>query len=807
MADMNLDGFVSSFERELWGRLLSMAAIRVPNPPRYDRDGNSGPQAIREYADANLDGRISERELYDLASVTRNLITGTEVVTNPLEARYDLDGDHLLWPGEREAVFDELIGELLPAAIRNDGGEIRRWLMLSGLDENGDGEFSPEELAFFQIGTLNPRAFFFKPPESELERLIDNDPENGLLEPHEIFTFIDGVFATALESWLDTPGPDDRYALDAAGMEDEFSYSADVLPDVDVDDPMNIAVPEPVMPMAKVSTSAALRSSSAAPPDDMTESEEDPANSGDASGQSATEPVSVEDMEDGLSLQVNLQPVFPVLYEYYVRAPVGNVLLSNTGTSTLRNVSAKLRTVQYMDIPLTGETVSSVAPGQQASLNLRAMFNSSILTITEGTAIAAEITVSYESELGSGQQVLGVVLQIYDRNAVRWDDDRKVAAYVTSRNADFINLCSSAVRIVESRRLSSISRNFQEAMVLYSLLRLRDPVYRSDPSSSYSVLSGDSSSIDYVRYPFQTWKDGAGDCDDLSVLYCTMLETLGIPSAFVTVPGHILPAFKLEIDSRRAVQEFDHSEDFIIDENGAVWVPIEVTVLDYHFSEAWNSGALTWQDYYEQGSASLIPTVEAWKLYDPVQSPFSDNLNYDLDETGLAELFGEDFDDFIRWELSDRESDILASLASETLSDNARLRLSNRLGCLYALYGKTADAGEILNGILEISEYPPALVNLGNISFLEAQFSQAGQYYRRALAVRSDYPQAILGAARADYELGNFDTVASLYYQLETLDPSLAADYRYLDRSGSSTAQSRASRSLSTEVEWVQTDD
>jgi hypothetical protein len=253
--------------------------------------------------------------------------------------------------------------------------------------------------------------------------------------------------------------------------------------------------------MAKVSTSAALRSSSAAPPDDMTESEEDPANSGDASGQSATEPVSVEDMEDGLSLQVNLQPVFPVLYEYYVRAPVGNVLLSNTGTSTLRNVSAKLRTVQYMDIPLTGETVSSVAPGQQASLNLRAMFNSSILTITEGTAIAAEITVSYESELGSGQQVLGVVLQIYDQNAVRWDDDRKVAAYVTSRNADFINLCSSAVRIVESRRLSSISRNFQEAMVLYSLLRLRDPVYRSDPSSSYSVLSGDSSSIDYVRYP------------------------------------------------------------------------------------------------------------------------------------------------------------------------------------------------------------------------------------------------------------------------------------------------------------------
>jgi transglutaminase-like putative cysteine protease len=31
----------------------------------------------------------------------------------------------------------------------------------------------------------------------------------------------------------------------------------------------------------------------------------------------------------------------------------------------------------------------------------------------------------------------------------------------------------------------------------------------------------------------------AGDCDDLSILYCSLLEAIGIRTAFVTIPGHI----------------------------------------------------------------------------------------------------------------------------------------------------------------------------------------------------------------------------------------------------------------------------
>jgi hypothetical protein len=40
-----------------------------------------------------------------------------------------------------------------------------------------------------------------------------------------------------------------------------------------------------------------------------------------------------------------------------------------------------------------------------------------------------------------------------------------------------------------------------------------------------------------------------GDCDDLSILYCSLLEVLGLDTAFITVPGHIYAAFDTGIQS------------------------------------------------------------------------------------------------------------------------------------------------------------------------------------------------------------------------------------------------------------------
>jgi transglutaminase-like putative cysteine protease len=53
------------------------------------------------------------------------------------------------------------------------------------------------------------------------------------------------------------------------------------------------------------------------------------------------------------------------------------------------------------------------------------------------------------------------------------------------------------------------------------------------------VLSEEAGIPDSLNYPYQTLFYRGGDCDDLSILFCSLMESLGVASAFITVPGHI----------------------------------------------------------------------------------------------------------------------------------------------------------------------------------------------------------------------------------------------------------------------------
>jgi hypothetical protein len=109
-----------------------------------------------------------------------------------------------------------------------------------------------------------------------------------------------------------------------------------------------------------------------------------------------------------------------------------------------------------------------------------------------------------------------------------------------------------------------------------------------------------------------------GDCDDLSILFCSMLEALGIESAFVTVPGHIYIAFDIGLEDGFAwgmgnIEPIRHS--------GKNWLPVEITVPGRGFAEAVRIGARQWQTAggSTPGSeAAIYPMRENWLYYPPV---------------------------------------------------------------------------------------------------------------------------------------------------------------------------------------------
>jgi transglutaminase-like putative cysteine protease len=71
----------------------------------------------------------------------------------------------------------------------------------------------------------------------------------------------------------------------------------------------------------------------------------------------------------------------------------------------------------------------------------------------------------------------------------------------------------------------------------------------------------------------------AGDCDDLTLLYCALLEGLGVESAFIAIPGHIYAAFALDTAYLEAVRLLIPS-DLVIPLDGKAWVPVQITELD-----------------------------------------------------------------------------------------------------------------------------------------------------------------------------------------------------------------------------------
>lgn len=797
--DLDMDGWFTPYEREIFARLLSGSIIRVSDIPRMNPNIPNTAEAVFHYADVDQNGRLSEPELYDIGLIARQILTDTELVTNPLERRYDQDHDLFLSRREREAALDELVSVLLPQALQYADMGIDRWVQLGRLDQNGNGRIDESEINLVQVSAINPSALFNRRPSSPIEESMDTDPTDGILEPHEVFGFIDGVFATVIQIWiqmntdvageiLDTP---ERGFIATANYGTRQDRSVESTTSED-----NSSTPSGDTTSSRSTGTASPETTSNATP---------AATDGTAttSGGASTSASTSEDLVDSLSITVNLDPFFPVLYEYHAEEPIGTVTLINTGTTTLRDVYAEVSTQRFMDWPLSGEVVQQVAPGEEATLNLRALFNSDILDITEGTRIVAAVTVKYQSENGAGEIQRSEPMRIHDRNAIVWDDDRKVAAYVTSRNPEFLSLAADIALSIEDDRITSISQNFQEAMALFEALAERGIAYRVDPSSSYSELSG-GTTVDYVRYPYQTWDNRVGDCDDLSVLYVTLLESAGIPSAFVTTPGHIFAAFQLDVPPDRVSNQFSDTDLLIIDDEGEFWVPVEVTLIDDGFVNAWLSAASTYQQYTATGDADLIITSDAWQVFDPVQSPFDDDLDT-IDETNVVASFMTDLDTFRNREISVRRSAWQQQIDDTSTSASSRVRLQNRLGWLYANYGMMDDARTEFETILETTEYGPTLVNLGNICYLEGDYDSAATYYDRALDLNEEYVPALLGMARSSYELGDYEDATAYFESVQEQDPTIAASYSYLRVS--TTARASSASSVQTQVEWVIDDD
>jgi tetratricopeptide (TPR) repeat protein len=479
--------------------------------------------------------------------------------------------------------------------------------------------------------------------------------------------------------------------------------------------------------------------------------------------------------------------VLPVLFKYYDRNPVSTLTIRNSADEPLTNLCVHFLAREFMVNPKLCAGPLRLEPGEEVEVDLYALFTEEILRVSEGTKVSANISVDCRFQGEEYTKDIVGTLDVISRNGIVWDDDRKAACFVTAKDPTVLRFAKAVSGLLRDSDATAFDDALLKAMAVSAALDLYGLAYVQDPATPYAEFSEKATAVDFLQFPNQTLEYKGGDCDDLSILYCALLESLGIETAFITVPGHIFAAFRLGGDEESALAPFlsGKRDDFIL-RDGVAWVPVEVTAVSGGFLNAWQLGAQQWNLSAAAGESGFIPVHAAWGVYEPVG--FS-GLGSFIEMPASAEVlakYEEELALLFRREVEPRIEELKAQIGAAP----ADLGLRNRLGVLYARYGRYDQALKVLADIQQRGEYVPAHINMGNIYYLRRDYPRARAAFEKALSRLPSHPRLILMQARVEDKLGNRDRALALAERLQELDPELAAGLSYMQVEGDSSTRS-----------------
>ena len=493
------------------------------------------------------------------------------------------------------------------------------------------------------------------------------------------------------------------------------------------------------------------------------------------------------------------ESIFPVFYKYYDDHPIGKATLKNSGSIAATDISLDVQVKQFMDAPKACAVPSQLKGGESKSFDLYALFTDKVFEVTEGTKVAVEMQLKYRAGGKQYTRTQVETMRIQFRNAMTWDDDRKASAFVTARDPAIMGFAKNVSSLVKGRVNKGIDANLLTGLALHEALRLCAVSYQVDPRSPYVELHARKQEVDFLQFPRETLNYRAGDCDDLSILYAALLESLGVPTAFITVPGHIFIAFALAMDAGEAQRSFAKPEDLCL-QGTTAWIPLEVTDRTGGFLSAWQQGAKQWREFFPRGQAGFYPNAESWKMYEPAALPGSAGSIPFPAEAQLVQACQQEMGRFVDREILPQVQELQVKIQAS----NGQASMVNKLGVLYARFGLNDKAREEFERILKKEEYTPALVNLGTLFFQSGDMQKALAYCERASRKEPDNAKVLLSLARVNHALENYAAAQKVYARVKVLDPVLAEKHTYLDMKGDDASRAAGADAVRENVIWVE---
>ncbi len=288
-------------------------------------------------------------------------------------------------------------------------------------------------------------------------------------------------------------------------------------------------------------------------------------------------------------VQMATTEVYPSTYLSYAGRSVGKVRVRNISD---RPIAARVGFFinRFMDSPTQTESYT-IPPQSVAEIPFSAVFNPVIKTVLSMQLCEGSVTVSSTNgEENDDQAPVRVI--VYGKND--WDGKvGNLSSFVTPRDPDVMFFTRSVLNKYKDTiwAVPKQLERFVKARILFNEFSRR-MTYVNDPRLSK----------DNVQYPNETFLLKGGDCDDMTVGFSSILESIGIATAFIDVvppedPGnaHVYLLFDTGLEPQYGRLITENEKRYIIRLNSAgsetVWVPVETTMLISGFEMAWEKAA------------------------------------------------------------------------------------------------------------------------------------------------------------------------------------------------------------------------
>jgi len=279
-----------------------------------------------------------------------------------------------------------------------------------------------------------------------------------------------------------------------------------------------------------------------------------------------------------------VREIYPTFYDMYLDNPfaLGKVVnISSEPVKFTPSIKIEGITEGKIDSPQM-----IVEPGDTAIVPFYLIIPEK-LNLNRTTLSNAEFYVAVSSDQPDDQMQKSIIIN--SENA--WDGNVINLRYFIKKDVSFSINYSKNVLSEYKTLLDTLSMElyeFEKAKILFNNF-VKKMTYVSDPRAS----------VEYVQFPQQTFELKGGDCDDLSVAYCSLLESVGIQTALVDYKGngemrHVNVLFNSMLPPEQARLITQNDSKYFIRENeqgkDEVWISVETTSLT-NFNEAWNIGA------------------------------------------------------------------------------------------------------------------------------------------------------------------------------------------------------------------------